>query len=131
MVGNNIIVTYTINGKSIEDIIEINEKALSVHSSAGWKYESGKAVSGEVKAFIHKNNTSTLRVDKNLSKANYVRLDFAGGDTYYCRVNAVNKSTLLLTDDPGFTLDKNGNVQFYTFPQHHYKGPLRYTVFTF
>jgi hypothetical protein len=131
MDGNKIIVTCQINGKRIKDVIDISEEKISVNSSAGWKYESGKAVSGEVKQLIHKNNTWTLRIDKHVPNVNYVRLDFSGGDTYYCRVIAVNKNTLELADDPGFTLDEKGKVQFYTFPQHHYDGPLRYTLFTY
>jgi hypothetical protein len=56
-------------------------------------------------------------------------LDFSGGGTYYCPVAAVKGNRLELKDDPGFTLDKDGKVRFYTFPQDQHDGPLHYTLF--
>lgn len=36
---------------------------------------------------------------------------------------------LELKDDPGFTLNKKGNMKFFTFPHEEFAGPKRYTAF--
>ena len=129
MDGKIIIVCYQLNGAEIVDSITLNDNEVSVTSSAGWKYESGTTVSGEVKALDNKEGKWSLLLDKEAPKVNYVRLDFSDGGTYYCPVTAVDGNRLELKDDPGFTLDKKGKVQFYTFPQDQYDGPLHYTLF--
>jgi hypothetical protein len=129
MEGNAVIITYKLNGQLVRDAVAIDEEEVSVFSSAGWKYESGKAISGKVKALTHAKGKWSLMLDKETPDVHYVRLDFSDGDTYYCPVASVNKNTLELANDPGFILDENGNVQFYTFPQGHHNGPLRYTVY--
>jgi hypothetical protein len=129
MEGKTIIVSYKLNGNKVEDRIILNEEEVSVTSSAGWNYESGKALSGQVKALDDKEGKWGLLLDKEVPEVNYVRLDFSDGGTYYCPVAAVHGNRLELKDDPGFTLDKKGNVQFYTFPQDQHEGPLRYTLF--
>jgi len=48
---------------------------------------------------------------------------------WFCPSTAVQGNWLELVDDPGFTLEKNGKVQFHTFPQDQHAGPLRYTLF--
>jgi len=129
MEGKAIVVNYTLNGNKVEDRIALNDNnGVTVSSSAGWKYESGKAFSGEVKALDHKEGKWVLLLDKEAPEVHYVRLDFPDGGTYYCPVAAVHGNGLELKEDPGFTLE-NGKVQFYTFPQDQHDGPLRYTLF--
>jgi hypothetical protein len=128
MEGKVIIVNYKINGNRVEDHITLNGEDVSVTSSAGWSYESGKALSGEIKALDNKEGKWGLLLDKKVPEVNYIRLDFSDGGTYYCPVESVNGNRLELKDDPGFTLE-NGKVQFYTFPQDQHDGPLRYTLF--
>jgi len=129
MEGKAIVVSYTLNGNKVQDRIALNDNnEVTVSSSAGWKYESGKAFSGEVKALDHKEGKWVLLLDKEAPQADYVRLDFSDGGTYYCPVAAVQGNRIELKDDPGFTLE-NGKVQFYTFPQDQHDGPLRYTLF--
>jgi hypothetical protein len=130
MNGKIIIVLYRLNELEVEDHITLNDNEVTVTSSAGWNYESGTAISGQVKALDNKKGKWRLVLDKEVPKVNYVRLDFSDGGTYYCPVAAVHENGLELEDDPGFTLDENGKVQFYTFPQNQYGGPLRYTLFT-
>lgn len=124
-----IAVRYKLNGIEVEDLITLNNDKVSVTSSAGWKYESGTTISGQVKALDHNGGKWSLLLDKEVPKVNYVRLDFSDGGTYYCPVAVVNGKSLELKDDPGFTLDEKGKVQFYTFPQDQHDGPLRYTLF--
>ena len=128
MEGKVIVVSYILNGNKIEDHITLNEEEVSVTSSAGWSYKSGKALSGQVKTLDHKERKWSLLLDKEVPEVNYVRLDFSDGGTYYCPVESVHGNRLELKDDPGFTLE-NGKVQFYTFPQDQHDGPLHYTLF--
>jgi len=127
--GKAIIVRYKLNGNKVEDYITLNEEGVSVTSSAGWKYESGTMVSGEVKSLAHEGGKWSLLLDKEAPEVNYIRLDFPDGGTYYCHVTVVHGNRLELEDDPGFTLDEKGKVRFYTFPQDQHDGPLRYTLF--
>jgi hypothetical protein len=127
--GKAIVVSYKLNGNKIEDRIMLNEENVSITSSAGWNYESGTKISGDVKALDNKEGKWSILLDKKSPEVNYIRLDFSDGGTYYCPVESVHGNRLELKDDPGFTLDKNGNVQFYTFPQDQHDGPLRYTLF--
>ena len=128
MEGKAIVVSYKLNGDKVEDRITLNEEEVSVTSSAGWRYESGKALTGQVKALDNKEGKWSLLLDKEVPEVNYVRLDFSDGGTYYCPVESVHGNRLELKDDPGFTLE-NGKVQFYTFPQDQHDAPLRYTLF--
>jgi hypothetical protein len=128
MEGKVIVVSYTLNGNKIEDHITLNEEEVKVTSSAGWSYESGKVLSGQVKTLDRKERKWSLLLDKEVPEVNYVRLDFSDGGTYYCPVESAHGNRLKLKDDPGFTLE-NGKVQFYTFPQDQHDGPLRYTLF--
>jgi hypothetical protein len=129
MDGKIIVVRYKLNEVKIEDHITMNDNEVAVTSSAGWNYESGTTVSGEVKSLAHEGGKWSLLLDKEVPKVNYVRLDFSDGGTYYCPVAAVHENSLELVDDTGFTLDENGKVQFYTFPQNQYNGPLHYNLF--
>ncbi len=127
--GKIIVVRYKLNGAEIEDHITLDDNDVTVTSSGRWNYQSGTELSGVVKALAHENKTWSLLLDKNVPNVKYVRLDFSDGGTYYCSVAAVHDNRLELKDDPGFTLDEKGKVQFYTFPQDEHEGPLRYTLF--
>ncbi len=130
MEGEVMIVCYKLKGAAIEDRITLNNgDEITVSSSAGWKYQSGTPVSGEVKSLDKKGGNWSLELDKQVPEVNYIRLDFSGGQTYYCPVAATHGNRLELKDDPGFTLDKDGKVRFYTFPHYQYDAPLRYTLF--
>jgi hypothetical protein len=129
MEGKMIVVHYKLNGKTIEDHITLDEEEIAVTSSAGWKYTSGTTLTGKVKSVDNRQGKWSLLLDKKAPEINYIRLDFSDGGTYYCPVKSVHENRLELKDDPGFTLDENGNVRFYTFPQDRHDGPLRYTLF--
>ncbi len=130
MEGDVMIVRYELNGSEMEDHITLNNNnEVTVSSSAGWTYQSGAPVSGEVKSLSKKGEQWSLELDGQAPEVNYIRLDFSGGQTYYCPVDSAHGNRLELKDDPGFILDKEGNVQFHTFPQDHHKAPLRYTLF--
>lgn len=34
-----------------------------------------------------------------------------------------------LDDDPGFDIDSNGKLKFFTFPHEEFLGPFQYSVF--
>ncbi len=129
MDGKLILVRYKLNGAEIEDHITLDDNDVTVTSSAGWNYQSGKALSGQVKTLENKDGKWILELDRQAPEVNYIRLDFSDGGTYHCPVESVHGSRLELKDDPGFSLDKNGKVKFYTFPQDEHDGPLRYTLF--
>lgn len=129
MKGKVIVVRYKLNGNIIEDHINLDEEDIAVTSSAGWKYASGSALTGKVISLDNRAGKWRLLIDQPAPEVNYIRLDFSDGGTYYCPVSAVHANSLELKDDPGFTLDENGNVRFYTFPQDRHDGPLHYTLF--
>jgi hypothetical protein len=124
-----IVVRYKLNGKTIEDHIVLDEEEVAVTSSSGWRYASGTTLTGNVKSLDNNAGKWSVVLDKKAPEVSYVRLDFSDGGTYYCPVNSVHENRLELKDDPGFILEENGNVRFYTFPQEQHKGPLRYTLF--
>lgn len=127
--GSALVIRYTINGTKVEDRVTLSEKGIVVASSAGWKYTSGIKQSGIVEALDTSNNRWRLRLDKEAPEVNYVRLDLSDGQTRYYPVASVRGKWLELKDDPGFILDKEGKVQFHTFPNDQFEGPLRYTIF--
>lgn len=123
------VIRYSLNGGKVEDRITINDKEIAVTSSAGWKYSSGIKQSGLVESMDTSNHQWKLRLDRELSKVDYVRLDLSDGQTRYYPVTTVQGKWLVLKDDPGFTLDADGKVRFHTFPQDQFDAHLRYTVF--
>lgn len=127
--GGAIVVRYKFNGTKIEDRITLNENEIAVTSSAGWKYTSGKKQSGLVESMDTLNNKWRLKLDREIPGVNFIRLDFANGQTLYCPVASVQGKWLELKEDPGFILDKDGKLQFHTFPMEKLEGPLRYTLF--
>jgi len=124
-----LVVRYKLNGVAVEDRVTLSDGAVAVTSSAGWKYNSGTARSGMVEALESANGKFRLRLDRQAPKVNYVRLDLGDGGTRYYPVAAVQDKWLELADDPGFTVEADGKVQFHTFPQDQHAGPLRYTLF--
>jgi len=124
-----LVVRYKLNGTAVEDRVTLDDAGIAVTSSAGWKYNSGTVLSGVVEALESANGKFRLRLDRQAPKVKYVRLDLSDGGTRYYPVAAVNANWLELVDDPGFILEKNGQVQFQTFPQDQHPGPLRYTLF--
>jgi len=127
--GGTMVVRYKLNGAAVEDRVTLNKEEVSVTSSAGWKYNSGTARSGLVEVLESANGKWRLHLDREAPKVNYVRLDLSDGQTRYYPVAAVQGKWLELVDDPGFTVEADGKVQFHTFPQDQYAGPLRYTLF--
>ena len=127
--GSEIIVRYKINGTPVEDRLTF-ENGVTVRSSAGWEYSSGKAVSGVIEELERKGEKWILRLDRDVPDVNYVRLDLADGGTRYYPVAAVRGNRLELKNDPGFTMDvAGGGVTFHTFPKDKHPGPLKYTLF--
>lgn len=127
--GNAVLVKYKLNGAAVEDRITLKEGEIAVTSSAGWNYNSGTVRSGKVKGLQVTGGKYRLQLDREAPKVNFVRLDLSDGGPRYYPVAAVQGKTLELVDDPGFTMDANGNVVFHTFPQDKTEAPLRYTLF--
>ncbi|MEO5998296.1 MAG: heparinase II/III family protein [Chitinophagaceae bacterium] len=129
MEGEKIIVRYRLNEKLVEDRITLNDWEVKATSSAGWEYQSGKALSGQVKVLENINGKVNVLLDREVPKTNYIRFDFRDGGTYYWPVASITGNRLELEGDPGFSLDENGKVQFHTFPLDEHQEPLRYTLF--
>lgn len=126
--GEDILVQYKLGGKFVTDRISLLEGSLSVHSTAGWKYDSGKKQSGRVLAFDSSAGKYRLQLERAVPKVDYIRLDLPGGNTRYYRVIAADGNWLQLQDDPGFTV-VGDRLKFFTFPHEEYQGELRYTFF--
>ena len=128
--GHELMVRFTVNGTSVENTILFKDSEITVASSAGWKYRSGKEFSGIVEALETRDGKWSLRLDRKAPKVNYVRLNLPDGGTRYYPVAEVNGNYLELVDDPGFTLEKgSGKILFHTFPHDQYNGKLGYTLF--
>ena len=130
MDGEVIVVRYMLNGAAVEDHITLSDSEVVVTSSAGWKYQSGLALSGKVEALDSVDGKWSLLLDREAPKVNYIRLDFSDGGTRYYPVLATHGNVLELEDDPGFTLGEDDKkVRFHTFPEDQHDMPLRYTLF--
>jgi hypothetical protein len=126
----SVFIRYTLNGKAVEDIVKLSDEKIVVTSSAGWNYNSGRALSGKVESLENRDGKWRLLLDRKAPEVNYVRLDLSDRGTRYYPVAGVSGKWLELKDDPGFTIDPvSGMVIFHTFPQDKYAGPLRYTLF--
>jgi hypothetical protein len=126
--GEEIVLQYMLDGKTVTDRISASNNGIKVSSTAGWKYDSGKQEAGIITAFDRRAGKYRLQLDRAAPKVDYVRLDLPGGGTRYYRVVAVDGAWLQLQDDPGFTLEGD-KLRFQTFPHDEYQGILRYTVF--
>ncbi|WP_316811656.1 heparinase II/III family protein [Pedobacter heparinus] len=126
--GAEIVVNYQLDGKSVTDRIGVVDGSITVRSTAGWRYSSGKQQTGAVVAYDNANGKWRLQLDKNVPEVDYVRLDLPGGSTRYYRVLAIDGKWLQLQDDPGFSLEGE-HLKFYTFPHDEYRGALKYTLF--
>jgi len=127
--GETLVLRYHLNGKDIEDRVILRDNNLQVSSSAGWKYQSGTAYSGKVAALEHVGGKWRILLDREVKNVKYIRLDLSDGGTRYYPVMATDGKWLELKDDPGFTMDPDGKIKFYTFPNDEYIGPLKYTLF--
>ena len=129
--GNALIIRYKLDGRAVEDRVILDKDGeIQVKSSAGWHYNAGAAISGQVKALEVSKGAWRIQLDRDAPKVNYVRLDLAEGVTKYYPVASVNGKWLELIADPGFTMEAGtGKVVFHSFPQEQYPGPLRYTLF--
>lgn len=128
--GEVVHIRYRLEGKLIEDEVVLDDDGkISVSSSAGWEYRSGTPHIGTIEGFEAKNGKWTLVLDKEIPQVPYIRLDLADGGTSYYPVSAINGRRVELQSDPGFTMDAEGKMSFYTFPGQVHEGPTRYTVF--
>jgi hypothetical protein len=131
MKGNIITVTYDLKRSTVKDRITMGEEAVTVTSSAGWKYTSGKAFTGKVEAVETTDGKCCIVTDRQLPQVKFVRLDLPDGSTIYCRVTASEGKRLILGNDPGLTMEpESGKIIFRSFPHNEYKGCLLFTLFT-
>lgn len=124
-----IVVRYRLKGIPVEDRVRLDGDIVKVSSSAGWAYQSGTAHTGKVMGMEHKEDTWRLLLDREVPEVDYVRLDLSDGGTRYYPVKEGRGKWLDLNDDPGFSMETDGSIRFYTFPNDEYVGPLHYTVF--
>ncbi|WP_276363654.1 heparinase II/III family protein [Daejeonella sp. H1SJ63] len=123
------IITYELEGKTVQDRVKINGDRVQVVSGAGWKYDSGGEVKGGVKDLVNINEKWTLKTDRTVPDVSFVRLDFPNGDTVYCRVSGVKGNMIELEEDPGLRMENEEKMRFITFPHTEYSGKLNFTVF--
>lgn len=126
--GKEIIVSYTLNGKLVEDRINFGQDDIQVKSSAGWNYKSGKPFKGKVLALDNTNEKFRLKLDQKVPEANFIRLDLNGEEMRYYPLINTDGSWVELDGDPGFTISAD-KVVFHSFPHDEYKGSLGYTIF--
>ncbi len=127
--GDIYTIKYEFEGRQIEDRISLKSDKVSLNSSAGWEYSSGTQRSGKIISYIREGGIFKLQLDGQFKKVNFVRLDIPAGGTRYYRVKSVTGNWVELQDDPGFTLDDQGKLKFFTFPHEEFAGPFLYTVF--
>jgi len=127
--GDSFLINYELDGKPVEDRITLTGNSISVVSGAGWEYNSGTPRSGNILSYTRTDGIPKLQIDQEFKNIRYVRLDIPEGESRYYRVKSVSGKWLELKDDPGFTIDEQGKLKFFTFPHDEFAGPLRYTAF--
>ncbi|MFA6946754.1 MAG: heparinase II/III family protein, partial [Pedobacter sp.] len=127
--GDTYFIRYELNGLNIEDRISLKEDEIDAVSGAGWSYKKGAEQSGSVKGIEMLAGKWNLELDHDIPEVSHVRFDFPDGATLYYPAKRISDKGLQLADDPGFTMEKNGKIHFYTFPHKEYNGVLRFTVF--
>ncbi len=112
----------------VTDQIRWDGSHLVVESSAGWRYDSGKAVSGPIKA-VERGKTFAFQADRPLPKAGLVRLDFGSARSVVYRVKKTEGDRFVLDQDPGFSYDPaTREAQFLGHPHEKIVGTLQWTV---
>lgn len=121
-------IKYTLDGRPVEDRVEIRDVEMWVGSSHGWSYHSGKPLSGEVIAMDREGAGCRLLLDRPVPQVDYIRMDLHGGSTLYYPVKSIKGNWVELKEDPGFSFT-DGMLKFHTFPGNEISGPLKFTVF--
>ena len=124
------LIDYELNGKNIQDRINLKGDDISLVSSAGWKYSKGKTKLGILNGIKYSGGKLNLELDSSQPDVSHVRLDFPDGLSLYFPARNVSGNVIQLDNDPGFSMDKGGKLRFYTFPHNEYSEPIRYTVFS-
>jgi len=127
--GDSYVIDYEMDGKIIQDRVSLKGDEISLLSGAGWKYNKGKAHSGLLIGVEMLNGKWNLELDSNHSNISHVRLDFPDGSNLYLPAKHISGKYVQLDNDPGFSMNKDGKVRFYTFPHNEYSEPVRYTVY--
>jgi len=127
--GDTYLIGYELNGKNIQDRITLQGDKISLFSSAGWKYDKGRAQSGLLKGIQNLAGKWNLELDSDYPDVSHIRLDFPDGSSLYFPAEHNSGKVIQLDNDPGFSMEKDGKIRFYTFPHNEYSEPVRYTVF--
>ncbi|MEN6624827.1 MAG: heparinase II/III family protein [Candidatus Sumerlaeia bacterium] len=120
-----IVVAYTLpGGRSVSDKIKIDDNGLSIVSSAGWKYETGKPVGGAVVAL----KAADLKLDKPAPKASAVRVRF-GNRSFVFPVQSVQGDAVKLAMDSGIEMQSPESAAQVAFPHDKLSGPITWTMY--
>lgn len=115
----------------VTDTVRWDATSLSVQSSAGWRYESGAPVSGNLAEVRRDGGFAFVAADGALppSGAQYVRLDFGGARKIVYNVAGVEGNAIVLADDPGFEYAPGATeARFLYHPHEVLPGPVSWTV---
>lgn len=123
-------VAYTLSGgKAVKDTIKIGDDAISIESSAGWSYETGKPVGGKVAGIESRDGKSVLKLDKAAPDAAAVRINFGPTRSFVFPVEKVDGDMLQLASDAGIVMDSPESAHFKTFPHDKLSGEITWTIY--
>ncbi|HOZ48412.1 MAG TPA: heparinase II/III family protein [Candidatus Hydrogenedentes bacterium] len=120
--------TLTVRHGDAEESIAWTDAGLEVTSSGGWRYSSGREVSGTVTG-VDRHGRFALVSDTVTPDVRYLRLDFGGKRQMVYPVDHAEGNAFVLADDPGFSVDGD-TATFLFHPHETFVGPITWTAWT-
>ncbi len=128
--ADKLTVTYTLGGKRVTDTIALGAESLSIKSSAGWGYRTGKPAGGNVAGIESDGTKHIVRLDTPAPAATgAVRLNFGPKRSFVFPVARAEGTALELAVDPGIALDGPDAAHFVSFPYDKLSGKITWTVY--
>ncbi|MCE5227998.1 heparinase II/III-family protein [bacterium] len=127
--GDKLAVVYGLNGKRVTDTVVFGTDSISIMSSAGWSYQTGKPIGGSVTGLETIGGKSVMKLDKKAPAASAVRLTI-GKRSFVFPVAKSAGNTLELADDAGLVMDSPESLRYTAFPHDTLKGRITWTAYT-
>lgn len=128
--SDQLAVKYTVGDKSVTDTIKIGGDSLTIESSAGWKYETGKPVSGAIVGIeSNPSGESIVKLDRSAPAAKAVRVNFGPRRSFVFPVAKTDGNNLELAVDPGIKMDSPEAAHFVSFPRDKLSGRITWTIY--
>ncbi|HOX39949.1 MAG TPA: heparinase II/III family protein [Candidatus Brocadiia bacterium] len=121
---------FTVKREGGSETIRLSDEAVTIESSSGWRYDSGKRIDGIVMS-VDRSSGFAFVADCPVPAAKLVRLDFGGARLVFYRVAKCEGPRFTLLDDPGFEYENGGaTAKFVYHPHEELPAPIKWTVWT-